>query len=263
MYGIDRQSILDQVVHANSPNSEILNCGALAVPTIGPWCTTKVFEQFKFDPNKALDVLKSDGYTCAPGSGNPITTSAGDFPPVVCSKNGKPLVIKYSINAPNTRRAKTQELLKELTKTAGITFKIDNAPDSGTYFDQKLPHGDFNIADYASGGSNDPSNTSSFSCGAVPTKANSYHGGNWTHWCNADADTAMKNADQELDAGKRLADLTTVYQLQAQEFVLLPMYVLPNVGLWRDDQVAGPVTDYIPSNLGMFYNMNEWYTVGG
>jgi hypothetical protein len=37
--------------------------------------------------------------------------------------------------------------------------------------------------------------------------------------------------------------------------------VLPNVGAWRADKIGGPVDAYIPSNLGMFYNMNEWYLI--
>ena len=54
-------------------------------------------------------------------------------------------------------------------------------------------------------------------------------------------------------------DLDQIYQLEAKDFVSLPLYVLPNVGAWRADKIGGPVDAYIPSNLGMFYNMNEWY----
>jgi hypothetical protein len=31
------------------------------------------------------------------------------------------------------------------------------------------------------------------------------------------------------------------------------------VGAWRADKIGGPVDAFIPSNLGMFYNMNDWF----
>jgi hypothetical protein len=72
----------------------------------------------------------------------------------------------------------------------------------------------------------------------------------------------MHQQDQELDAAKRLDLLNQIYALEAQDFLSLPLYVLPNVGAWRTDKVAGPLSDYIPSNLGMFFNMNEWFQAG-
>jgi peptide/nickel transport system substrate-binding protein len=249
-YAVDRQATIDTIIKKNSPGSEVLNCGAFAVPTIGPWCTTKPFEDIKFDTQKAIATLTADGYDCSKVPASP------------CTKDGKPLSVTYVVNAPNTRRTTTQELQKEKLKAAGFAVDIKNAPDSATYFGMTLPHGNFNMADYASGGSNDPSNTSSFSCNAIPTKANNYGGGNWSHWCNKAADTAMMQADQELDPQKRLDLLTQVYQLQRQDFVFIPQYVLPNLGIWRTDQIAGPIDKFIPSNLGMFFNMNEWYRAG-
>jgi hypothetical protein len=52
-----------------------------------------------------------------------------------------------------------------------------------------------------------------------------------------------------------------IYQIESQDFISLPLYVLPNVGAWRADKIGGPVDAYIPSNLGMFWNMNEWYLI--
>ena len=50
-----------------------------------------------------------------------------------------------------------------------------------------------------------------------------------------------------------------IYNLEAQDFISLPLYVLPSVGAWREDKIGGPIDSYIPSNLGMFFNMNQWY----
>ncbi len=248
MYAVDRQSVIDAIIKLNNPNAAVLNCGFVSFPNIGNWCQQSPlpFEQFTYDPAKAKEVLTAAGYDC---SATP------------CTKNGQPLVVEYSTVATNTRRTTTQELLKDKAKDAGIEFKIKNY-DAGVLFGDVAPHGKFTIADYATGGSVDPSITASFGCDAIPSEKNSFAGGNWNHWCNDQADTLMTQSDQEIDPAKRLDLLSQVYQLEATDFLSLPLYVLPNVGAWRTDQIAGPITDYIPSNLGMFYNMNEWYKAG-
>jgi peptide/nickel transport system substrate-binding protein len=243
MYAVDRQSIIDAIIKLNNPNAEVLNCGFVSFPNIGPWCGQKPFEQFSYDPNKAKELLTADGYDC---SATP------------CTKGGKPLVVQYSTVSTNTRRTTTQELLQPKAKDAGFQFQIKNY-DAGTLFGDIGPHGKFTMADYATGGSVDPSISGSFGCDVIPTSANQFAGGNWNHWCNQQATDLMKQSDQELDQTKRLDLLNQVYALEAQDFLSLPLYVLPNVGAWRTDKIAGPIADYIPSNLGMFYNMNEWY----
>jgi hypothetical protein len=35
------------------------------------------------------------------------------------------------------------------------------------------------------------------------------------------------------------------------------------VGAWHSDKIGGPIDAYIPSNLGMFFNMNSWYLISG
>jgi peptide/nickel transport system substrate-binding protein len=243
MYAVDRQAVIDAIIKLNNPNAEVLNCGLLALPNIGSWCQNKVFEQFTYDPEKAKSILTSAGYDC---SASP------------CTKGGKKLVIEYSTVATNTRRTTTQELLKDKAKAAGIEFKVKNY-EAGVLFGDIGPHGKFTIADYATGGSVDPSITSSLACENVPTAKNEFAGGNWNHWCNQQATDLMHQSDQELDPAKRLDLFNQIYALEAQDFLLLPLYVLPNVGAWRTDKIAGPISDYIPSNLGMFFNMNEWY----
>jgi len=243
MYAVDRQAVIDAIIKLNNPNSEVLNCGFVSFPNIGNWCQNKPFEQFTYDPDKAKSILTSAGYDC---SATP------------CTKGGKKLVVEYSTVATNTRRTTTQELLKDKAKDAGIEFKIKNY-EAGVLFGDIGPKGKFTIADYATGGSVDPSITSSFSCDVIPSAANDFGGGNWNRWCNQQATDLMKQSDAELDPAKRLDLFNQIYALEAQDFLSLPLYVLPNVGAWRTDKVAGPLSDYIPSNLGMFYNMNEWY----
>jgi len=244
MYAIDRQSIIDAIIKLNNPNAEVLNCGFVSFPNIGNWCKDKQpFSQFTYDPAKAKTLLTADGYDCTA---------------TPCTKNGAPLTVEYSTVSTNTRRTTTQQLLQAKAKDAGFAFKVKNY-EAGVLFGDIGPHGKFTMADFATGGSVDPSITSSFACENIPTSKNSFAGGNWNHWCDTAATDLMHQSDKELDPAKRLQLFDQIYDLEATDFLSLPLYVLPNVGAWRADKIGGPVDAFIPSNLGMFYNMNDWY----
>jgi peptide/nickel transport system substrate-binding protein len=252
MYAVDRQGIIDTIIKLNNPNAEVLACGFIAFPHIGDWCqTVHPFgsDAFPYDPEKAKSLLEADGYDCSSASG-------------ACTKDGKPLVLEYSTVSTNTRRTTTQELLQDKALAAGFQFKIKNY-DAGVLFGDIGPHGKFTIADYAQGGSVDPSPTSNVACENIPTAANDFGGGNWTHWCNESATDLMHQSDQALDPAARGQLLDQVYTAEAQDFMSLPLYVLPNVGAWHSDKIGGPIDAYIPSNLGMFFNMNSWYLISG
>jgi len=249
MYAVDRQSVIDAIIKLNNPNAEVLGCGFISFPHIGNWCqTVHPFgsDAFPYDPEKAKSLLTADGYDC---SASP------------CTKGGKPLVIEYSTVSTNTRRTTTQELLQDKALDAGFQFKIKNY-EAGELFGDIGPKGKFTIADFAQGGSVDPGVTGTLSCDVIP-KAPDFGGGNWNHWCNQDATALMKQSDQELDPAARADLFNQIYQAEVQDFLSLPLYVLPSVGAWRTDKIGGPIADYIPSNLGMFFNMNSWYLIAG
>jgi len=250
MYAVDRQSIIDAIIKLNNANAEVLGCGFISFPHIGPWCqTVHPFgtDSFAYDPDKAKSLLEADGYDC---SATP------------CTKGGKPLTVEYSTVSTNTRRTTTQELLKEKALVAGFQFKVKNY-EAGVLFGDIGPHGKFTMADFAQGGSVDPGVTGTFGCDVIPTEANDFGGGNWNHWCNQQATDLMKQSDQELDPSARGDLFNQIYQLEATDFLSLPLYVLPSVGAWRADKIGGPIDSYIPSNLGMFFNMNAWYLISG
>jgi len=249
MYGIDRQGVVDAIIKLNNPSAEVLNCGFVSFPNIGPWCQdSQPFSQFTYDPQKSIQILESDGYDCSGAPSNP------------CTKGGKPLTVEYSTVSTNTRRTTTQELLQNKVGAAGFKFAIQNY-EAGELFGDVGPKGKFTVADYATGGSVDPSITSTLACENIPTAKNSFGGGNWDHWCNQNATNLMHQSDGELDQKSRVKLFDQIYQSEAQDFMSLPLYVLPNVGAWREDKIGGPVDAYIPSNLGMFWNMNAWYLI--
>jgi peptide/nickel transport system substrate-binding protein len=249
LYAIDRQAVIDAIIKLNNPNAQVLNCGFVAFPNIGQWCKdSQPFSQFTYDPQKALQILDSDGYDCSAAPSKP------------CTKGGKPLTVEYSTVSDNTRRTTTQQLLQGKVGAAGFAFQIKNY-EAGVLFGDVGPHGTFTMADYATGGSVDPSVTATLACENIPSSKNSFAGGNWNRWCNQRATDLMHQSDQQLDPTQRQKTLDQVYQLEAQDAMSLPLYVLPSVGAWRADKIGGPVSSYIPSNLGMFWNMNAWYLI--
>jgi ABC-type transport system substrate-binding protein len=244
MYAIDRQAVVDAVVKAVNQDAEVLNCGFIALPRMGSWCQNKPFERFTYDSAKARSILKADGYVC---SSTP------------CTKNGKKLVIEYPQPSGPARRSLTLELLKDKALEAGFEFRVKNY-EGGVMVSDLGPKGAFGIMDYSSAGSMpDPSVTSFLACESIPTKANRFSGGNWIRWCNRQATDLMHQADLELDPAKRLELMSRIYQLEADDFISIPLYVVPQVTVWRTDKVDGPISAFGSSPNGPFWNIGEWH----
>ena len=245
MYAIDRQAVIDQVITKIDPQAQILNCGFLAVPNMGAWCETAPFDEFTYDPKKAKQILQSDGYDCS------------DVP---CTRDGERLVVDYSTVSTNDRRLEGQKLLKDQALPAGFDLRIKNY-EAGTLFGDLGPHGQFMMAEYATGGNADPSVTYTLACESFPTNENDYVGGNWNRWCDRRATDLMHQSDKEIDPEKRLQLMSQIYAIEAEDFLSLPLYVLPDLAAWRTDRIAGPIGEFNGTPYGLFFNMNEWSAV--
>jgi peptide/nickel transport system substrate-binding protein len=244
-YALDREGVVNAIIKVNQPSATVSQCTGNTYPQIGDWCNPE-FTDVSYDPKKAVQLLESDGYDCSGVPNNP------------CTKGGKPLSLQYSTVAGNTRREASQQLLKEKAKPAGFEFRVKNY-DAGVLFGDVGPHGGFDLADYALGGTPDPSPTGNFGCDGIPTQQNNFAGANWTHWCNKQANTIARESDAEIDPAKRADLIHQFNDIYAQDFVSIPLYILPNVGVWRTDQVAGPIGDYTGHFYSLFYNAFDWY----
>jgi peptide/nickel transport system substrate-binding protein len=239
MYAIDRQAVVDTIVKPYNPQAEVLNCGFVAFPHLGPWCETKPFSRFSYDPARSRDILESAGYGCSA---------------TYCAKDGRRLKVLYSTYANDVRRTATQELLAPKMNAAGFMVEIKNASGLGSGAIRRQT-----LAEYATGGYPDPSVTELFACDEIPNPKNDHYGQNYSHWCNREATLLMHESDQELNPDRRLEVLTRVHELQAYDLIGLPLYVLPVVSAWRTDKIAGPIGLYSSTHHGMFFNLNEWY----
>jgi ABC-type transport system substrate-binding protein len=232
MYAIDRQVLIDALVKEWNPDAAILNCGLIALPDVGPWCRTQPFAQFTYDPDRARSILEEDGFDC---SGK------------ACTKDGMPLTVEYLVHDNDVRRKLSQQLLLEKARDAGFDFDLKTYSH---FFDLRK----FPLAQYAVEGSPEPSVTARFACDQIGLE-----GSNFIGWCDQEADRLMKMSDRELDPKRRLALLEQVYELEADDFVSLPLYVIPALSAWRTDMIAGPIGTWNGSPYGMFFNMGEWY----
>jgi len=243
-YGVDRDAVLKGLIQLNDPSQTApMGCGVLAFPG-GFWCNQTPFASFTYDTAKVAEILQGDGWA---------KNSKGFW-----EKGGQELAFVYETTQKD-RRITTQALLKEKMVAAGfnVTTKVD---DATLLFETKLPHGDFQVADFAEGGSPDPSVTSFMTCDTIPTAANGYAGANSFHWCNQAATTAAKASDAELDPNKRRDLLNMVYAAQAADFAPgVPLYVLPQLTAWRADKIAGPIAKWNDTFYGGFFNIDEWY----
>ncbi len=250
MYAIDRQGLLDTLVKINNPAAEVLNCGALAYANLGPWCQGPggtPFAKYHYDPQHAMQILESAGWDCS-------AVGAGGF----CKRDGRDLTVEYTTVAGNSRRESTQALEIPKAKAAGFRLVVRNY-QAGDLFSNVLPKGEFGMADFAYGGSPDPSVKSILGCDSIPTAANGWSGQNIDRWCDPQAWQAMQAADRELDEARRAELMQEVYAREEADHVMLPLYQLPEVSAWRKDKLAGPVGLYNDSILSVFANMDRWY----
>jgi ABC-type transport system substrate-binding protein len=243
LYAIDRQAIVNRIVRLNNLNAEVLNCGFVALPDLGPWCATRPFDRFRYDPELARRLLESAGYDC--------TSSP-------CAKSGKPLEIRQITNATSVIQTRIQELVKRQVAAAGIELKIVNF-EGGVLFGSACPFATIQVTQCAKPAPSDGSITELLGCAAIPTRKTEYAGENRISWCNREADRLMRESDQELDPARRLELLSRVHEIQAEDFMGLPLFVVPVVSAWRTDKIAGPIGRYASSPYGLFFNMNEWH----
>jgi peptide/nickel transport system substrate-binding protein len=241
-YAVDRSAVIDAIYKADFPDMKVLNCAGW-VPTIGDWCDDTAFADLSYQPDKAKSILQGAGWTLG---------SDGIF-----AKGGKRLSITYSTTAGNKPREDTQALLKEKAKAAGIELVIKNSKAT-QLFEDKLPKGDYELAEYAQVAPPDPSVTSILSCDQIPSAANGFAGQNTTRWCNKQATALMKEADKTIDHDKRRDLSQQINKTERQDIAWIPMFQKPLILIWHDDRLTGPIGTYAATSYSGFFNMYDW-----
>jgi ABC-type transport system substrate-binding protein len=167
-------------------------------------------------------------------------------------------VLEWLGNNLSELRAHTQEVILHQLEAAGFDVRIVNI-EGGVLFGAACLSVSVTMSGCAVDVAPDPSVTTRFGCDEFPREENGFQGPNRTFWCDRAADALMKASDRELDPGRRLELLEQVYQIQARDFIGLPLYAMPGIVAWRSGRLAGPIDRYLSSPYGPFFNIDEWY----
>jgi peptide/nickel transport system substrate-binding protein len=245
VHAFDRQKFLDDIVKPFFPDVEPLNCAAW-VPGVGDWCdqdNAAAKEALTFDSAKVEEFMGKAGYA-----------KDGDG---IWAKDGQQLRIKWSVNTDNERRLDTQtEFIPELRKQ-GFLVETDNF-DADTLFQQKLPAGDYDFSMFIQVTSPDPSATAILHTDQIPGPENEGQGQNQWWYSNTDADKLMEDSDSEFDTAARVEQIHELNEILISDYVTLPLYVFPSMGVWRNDRLEGPIDQFIDSPESIFWNMYDW-----
>jgi peptide/nickel transport system substrate-binding protein len=238
-WAVDRQAVLNALVQRLDPSqTKVLGCGFPSLPG-SFWCDQMPFARFHYNPTQVADVLRADAWSRDPRG--------------FWAKGAFELSFEYATSAGGLHTA-TQMLLRDKLVKAGfnVTTRVYSEE---ALFDEKLPHGDFQVVDFARYGTPDPSATGFLRCVPVgpPGPGTNFQ------WCNQEAEMALRQSDRELDPDRRRDLLNQVYQAEADDFAPgLPLYAVPLITLWRADRLAGPVGRWNDTFYRGFFNMDQW-----
>ena len=243
-YAFDRNLFLEDIVKPFAPETKLLECAAW-VPGIGPWCPEEggPWADVEPDPAKVEAAMARSGYA---------KDSAGFW-----AKNGKRLVIGWSVTSGNARREATQAEFIPLLAKQGFEIRTDNA-DADTFFQKRLPAGEYDLSMYINVASPDPAVSGLYGCDQIPGPANEGAGQNVSWFCDPEADRLMEVIDTTVDEGDRSTAVRQLDELLRKQFVLLPLNPFPALAAWRTDDVKGPVDRFINSPESVFWNLWEW-----
>lgn len=230
-YGVDRVAIVDALMKPFSDKAARLDNRVLVATQKGYKANGKDYQEA--DPAKAEKALTGAGFVKGPDG--------------IYAKGGKKLSLRLSTTAGNQLREQQGELIKAQLAKIGIEIVIDNSP-SKVLFNERLPGGDFDIANFAFIGTPFPLSGSKQ---IYETGADSNYGS----YTNPEFDKLAKKAASELDADRALSLADQEDKLMWEDLPNLPLYQKPTFLGVRSKFVN--IRDNSTSE-GPFYNSQQW-----
>lgn len=230
-YGVDRDAIVNALMKPFSEKAARLDNRVLVSNQEGYEANGKEYQ--KRDVEKAKKTLEDAGYALG----------ADKF----YAKDGKKVSVRLSTTSGNQTREQQGELIKAQLAEVGIEIRIDNSPSTQLFRD-RLPNGDFDIANFAWVGSVFPVTSA---VGIYQTGADSNYGA----YSNKKFDDIAKKAVSELDDKKALELADQMDKEMWNDLPNLPLYQKPTfLGIRKKFvNVADNTT-----NEGPFWNAQVW-----
>jgi peptide/nickel transport system substrate-binding protein len=238
--GINRQQIVETLIHPVDPDAVVLNQPFwmantdMYVPT---------FDQWDYDPDAAVALLEDNG-----------CTRDGEGDTFVC--DGVELSFRIGTTGGNEMRELMQQLIQSDLAQIGIELTIDN--DEGAAFFERLntPDNcdgicDYDIAIFSWIGSPFPSgNANIYGCDDDEPRPQ-----NWTAYCDDELTALMDQANVTVDPDE-MADLwNEAAEVIAEGVPIVPLFQQPQLLAW-DNTITGPELN--ATNQTQFWNSGQW-----
>lgn len=168
--------------------------------------------------------------------------------------NGEPLTIKFTTTNAQFRQTWAAVFEKQMA-ACGIIIQRSHIPGSIWFGSASgLQRRDFELGAFAWVGQPDPSGVSTYACNQIPTPANNWQGQNYMGWCNKEADSAIRNANNTLNTDERKKFYATHQDLFMKDMVSLPMFQRAEAGAYTNKlkNVKFNPTEYYSANA------SEW-----
>ena len=228
--GLNRESMIKRTVAQFSDKASVL--GNRIYLTGQPEYKDNSGSYGKGDVAGAMKALEAAGY--AKGADG------------IYAKGGKKLSFRFSTTSGNKLRETQGELLKTQMKAIGVDIKIDNVK-AAVLFSERLPKGNFDIADFAWVGTPfATSNKSIYVTGG---------GQNYGKGSDPKVDALFNQAGAELVDAKRTDLLNQADAELWQNMVTIPLYQKPTFIAYSDKY--GNIGDNA-SVEGPFWNAGTW-----
>lgn len=233
MLGIDRQgdinASLPGIAKGLKPDNSLLYTSG----TNGP------FAKWNYDAKAAIAKLKANGCT-----GGPSTPSQNNSKVWTCG--GHKAEIQFMYAADNQRRVNSEAIVQANEMAIGIKVDPNGVPTSTLFGDQGAPAGNYNMTEFAWGGSVDP--------GGFISIWGTGGGENWLNYSNKTVDGYFQDSLSQLNTTKRAADFAAADKAMANDVPAIPLYALPEVLTYKKN-VIGVTPD--PA-AGFTWNMEDW-----
>ena len=200
-----------------------------------------------FDPQGAIALLKSDGWTVNPGG---VDTR------VVNGKTER-LEFQYSTTANNFWRADDELVMQSDMSAIGIKLDISNYPAS-TFFGPFLTGGQpgkYDIAEFEDSFSYDADDYSLLACSQIPPA-----GFNVTFYCNHQLDNLFIQEESTDNPTQRQQIFDQIHQIYLTQFPFITLYGPVDLGIHKNN-----THNYAPGPEGASetIGVQNWWCSGG
>jgi peptide/nickel transport system substrate-binding protein len=235
---INRHSLIVALYGQIAPGLKPLNnlmyeIGTNAVPHFAEWNSSQA---------KSLALLKAN---CTGGPAKPTRNNTA-----IWTCGGQKAEFRWGTTAGNQRRATSTAIFSQQLGAVGIKITPLFEPANPNFFGQRLPGGDFDLAEYAWSGGPDPSGFDAiYQTGG---------GSNYKNYSNKTVDALINAGDSDLNPTTRTATFQKAAKILADEISVIPLYS-PRYILVYKSAFKGMDKSNNPTQEGPTWNVEEWH----